>query len=205
MLPDVRLLVICLMIPLAACSGWSGLSGRKPSAQASAMPSQADIVTANLELIDSLLTATDARKLEIAESARLEYLRSPSPSGQLRYACVLSTPGHPQTNLFAASSLLEGLLAAPQRLGSAELALARVLHQDVEQRLSLESELRDLRTSMQNAEQERAAAAARRLQAQVAENARLRRELDEALAKLEAIAELERHLVNRPAPNGDKP
>lgn len=203
MLRNAGLLVLCLVIPLAACSGWSGLSGRKPTAEAT--PSQAEVVAANLDLISRLLTATETSRSEIAEGERQAYLRSPDPRGRLRYACVLAAAGRTQSDLGEARSLLDGLLAAPQRLGPTELALARLLREDVDQRLVLQAELKTLRAAAQDAEQERAAVANRRLQAQVAENARLRKELDEALAKLEAIAELERHLVNRPAPNGDKP
>ena len=202
---SATLAVICLMIPLAACSGWAGLSGRKPAAATAAMPSQAEVVAENLDLISRLLAATDTSRSEMVESERQAYLRSPDPGSRLRFACVLAAAGQTQSELGEARSLLDGLLAAPQRLGPTELALARLLRQDVDQRLLLQAELENLRTAAQNAEQERAAAANRRLQAQAAENARLRKELDEALAKLEAIAELERNLINRPAPSGERP
>jgi hypothetical protein len=137
------------------------------------------------------------------------YTESPTPTRRLRYACLLATPDHAGSDPNAARSLLDDLIAAPTTLGPAELALAQALRREVDARLSLDAalqaSLRDVQSAAGVAETERVAAANRRIQALTTENARLKRELDEALAKLEAIAELERSLVNRPSPSGERP
>lgn len=205
MRPSPGLAIACLAVSLAACTPWTGLGGKTPPAPAPASPSEAEVVAAHLDVMNRLGAGTPAEQAEIVESARRDYLESPGPSRQLRYACVLATPAHGGSDPAGARTLLGELLAAPERLGAPERALAQIVYRVVNARLSLESELRELRAATAEADQERAAAANRRIQAQAAENARLKKELDEALAKLEAIAELERSLVNRPAPSGERP
>lgn len=198
-------MMACLALSLAGCSAWTGLQEKAPTDVAPASPTEAEIVAGHLDVINRLGAGTPAEQAEIVESARRSYLESPSPSHQLRYACVLATPSHGGSDPAGARTLLGELLAAPERLGVPERALAQIVYREVNARLSLESELRALRAATEQADQERAAAVNRRIQAQAAENARLKKELEEALAKLEAIAELERSLVNRPAPNGERP
>ena len=82
----------------------------------------------------------------------------------------------------------------------AEQALAYVMFQDVNARLSLVAENQRLVAEAGNREdRDRLQAANRRIQAQAAENARLKAELDQARAKLEAVAALERSLAERQA------
>jgi len=205
MQPNRTLAIACLVLSLAGCSAWTGLHGKAQPAVAPASPTEAEIVAGHLDVINRLGAGTPAEQAEIVESARRSYVESPSPSRQLRYACVLATPVHGGSDPAGARTLLGELLATPERLGAPERALAQVVYREVNARLSLESELRALRAASEQADQERVAAANRRIQAQAAENARLKKELDEALAKLEAIAELERNLVTRPGPNGERP
>jgi hypothetical protein len=63
--------------------------------------------------------------------------------------------------------------------------------------LTLETENRRLQADAARADRERMASANHRLQAEVEENTRLRRELEEARAKLDAIANIERSLNER--------
>lgn len=205
MRPSQGLAIACLSLSVAACTTWTSLGSKAPAEAVPASPSEAEIVAGHLDVMNRLGAGTPAEQAEIVESARRAYLELPGPSRQLRYACVLATPAHGGSDPAGARTLLGELLAAPERLGAAERALAQIVYREVNARLSLESELRELRTAMEQADHERAAAANRRIQAQAAENARLKKELDEALAKLEAIAELERSLVNRPAPSGERP
>ena len=202
---SLGLAVGCLALSLAGCTGWTGMGGKAPPEAVPVSPTEADVVAAHLDVMSRLGAGTPAEQAEIVESARRGYLESPGPSRQLRYACVLATPAHGGSDPAGARILLGELLAAPERLGAAERALAQIVYREVNARLSLESELRELRAATGRADQERAAAANRRIQVLAADNARLKKELDEALAKLEAIAELERSLVNRPAPNGERP
>jgi hypothetical protein len=79
----------------------------------------------------------------------------------------------------------------------AEQALAYVMFQDVSARLALQSENQRLTADAGSRNDQRVQALNRRLQAQATENAKLKQELDEARAKLEAVAALERSLAER--------
>jgi hypothetical protein len=63
--------------------------------------------------------------------------------------------------------------------------------------LTLEAENRRLQNDAVRADQQRIANANHRLQTEMDENARLRRDLEEARAKLDAIANIERSLNER--------
>lgn len=81
-----------------------------------------------------------------------------------------------------------------------------VMLQDINARLALLSENQRLVAEGDREDKERLQALNRRLQAQSVENARLKQELDEALAKLEAVADLERSLAERQTgPKGTQP
>jgi len=79
----------------------------------------------------------------------------------------------------------------------AERSLASLKLSQIDDYLTLEAENRRLQSEAVKADRERAATANHRLQAELDENARLRRELDEARAKLAAIANIERSLNER--------
>jgi hypothetical protein len=57
----------------------------------------------------------------------------------------------------------------------------------------------------QRADRERVAATQRRLQAETDENARLRKQVEDAQAKLDAIANIERNLTDRKTPGEGRP
>jgi len=72
-----------------------------------------------------------------------------------------------------------------------ERALADLMVRDLDARLSLSHENQTLRNGSNSEEENRIADLNRRLQAESAEKERLRKELERAEAKLEAIATLE--------------
>ena len=93
--------------------------------------------------------------------------------------------------------MLTQLLATPETMLPAERALAWVCLKDVEQRLILQAENQRLRADEIQQDRERNAATNRRLQAEIDENARLRKELAEAQAKLDEITRIERAIIER--------
>ena len=88
-------------------------------------------------------------------------------------------------------------MANPEMLLPAERALASLKLSQIDDHLTLEAENRRLQSEAVHADRERVANANHRLQAELDENARLRKELDEARAKLDAIANIERSLNER--------
>jgi hypothetical protein len=124
----------------------------------------------------------------------------------LRYALVLANTGHPGTDLPRAQRLLRELMANPEMLLSGERALAFLELQQIDDHLTLEAENRRLQGDAVRADRERLSTVNRRLQLETDENARLRKELDEARAKLDAIANIERSLNERkPSNEGRQP
>jgi hypothetical protein len=110
---------------------------------------------------------------------------------------VLGTPGHPAADLPRSQGLLRELLANPETLLPAERALALLQLSLIDDYLTLDAENRRLQSEVIRLDHERVANANHRLQAEMDENARLRKELDEARAKLQAIFNIERSLNER--------
>jgi serine phosphatase RsbU (regulator of sigma subunit) len=105
---------------------------------------------------------------------------------------VLAVPGHAASDPAGARTLLGEALATPETLLPSERALADLMIRDLDARLALVRENEALRgIGPTNKDDERLAELDRRLQAEIAEKEQLRRELERAEAKLEAIATLE--------------
>ena len=150
-----------------------------------------------LLLLQKLVQGTPSEQAEIVAKAQRDYDVAPTPSRELKLALILGTPGHPVANLARAQGLLRELMANPEMLLPAERALTFLELSLIDDHLTLESENRRLQNDAVRADQQRMANANHRLQAELDENARLRRELEEARAKLDAIANIERSLNER--------
>ncbi|MGO9989151.1 MAG: hypothetical protein ACLQAR_04230 [Steroidobacteraceae bacterium] len=186
---------------LAAC-GLAGCAGA-PTAQAppaAAEHSAADLgpITPLLELMSELPQGDPARQAELFQSAKNAAAVSPTTSNRLKYALALATPGHSGSDPVAAQRQLSELLARPETLLSAERLLALVELQDVDQQLVLQAENQRLRSDdAAHDSRDKLQAVNRRLQAELDENARLRKALDEARAKLDAVTNIERSINDR--------
>jgi hypothetical protein len=150
-----------------------------------------------LQLLQRLVQAPPAEQAEIMASAQHDYEAAPTPSHELKLALVLATQGHPGTDQPRAQGLLRELMANPETLLPGERALAFLELSQIDDRLTLAAENRRLQAEAVRADRERMANANHRLQTEVEENARLRRELEEARAKLDAIANIERSVNER--------
>jgi hypothetical protein len=192
-------------------SGWTsscGIGGpfnRQP-APAPAQPESAQQnlspIAPLLELMSSLPQGDPARQAELFQSAKDAADLTPTTSNKLRYAVALATPGYSGSDPVAAQRQLSELLARPETLLPIERSLALVELKEVEQRLILQAEIQrahddaahdDMRDKLQ--------ATNRRLAAELDENVKLRKALDEARAKLDAVTHIERSINDR-ATNG---
>jgi hypothetical protein len=150
-----------------------------------------------LLLLQRLVQGHPAEQAEIVANAQRDYDTAPTPSRELKLALVLGTPGHPAADLPKAQGLLRELMANPEMLLPAERALTFLELSQIDDHLTLETENRRLQNDAVRADQQRVANANHKLQTEMDENARLRRELEEARAKLDAIANIERSLNER--------
>jgi hypothetical protein len=159
---------------------------------------------AYLDIMNGLSTPDPARQADLFYEVEREYTRAPTTASTLRYAVALVTPGHPASSPSEGKRLLETLLATPERLTQDERTLAAVLLHETDVRLKLEAENRRLLATLDDRSRTQANSD-RRIQAQIEENARLRRALAEAQQKLDAIKEIERSIIERsPTPPGNR-
>jgi hypothetical protein len=193
--------LLCSSAWLGACSLF-GQPAPAPATAQRADPSLA-VIADHLEMMSRLSQVTPAEQAEIFQGAHDAAEAAPTTSNQLRYALALATPGHGSEDLEVASEKLSQLLAGQDTMLPAERALAWVVLKDVEQRLILQAENRRLQDSSARLARERGAATNRRLQAEIEENARLKRALAEAQAKLDEITRIERSIIERKPANGN--
>jgi hypothetical protein len=158
---------------------------------------QADIspVAPLLEMMSNLPQGDPARQAEIFQQAKDAAELQPTTSNRLRYALALATPGYSGADAVAAQRQLAELLARPETLLPVERLLAAVELKEVEQRLILQAENTRMRDAVPNDTHDKLQAINRRLAAETDENAKLRKALDEARAKLEAVTHIEQRSV----------
>ena len=196
----------------ALLSGCSAMpSGRSRDAQAQPAvdrnSTEATVITGYLDICLRVARGTPAEQAEILTTTNNDYRAAPTPSRVLRYAMVLSTPGHAGNDPVVAQRLLREVLASPETLLPAERALAFLQLQQVDRQQALQADVRRLQSNAERTANERIAQLTRQLKTESDDNARLKRLLAEAQAKLDAIANIERSSSNgRPQqPEGRKP
>ncbi len=164
---------------------------------------QAALLASYLEVLQRLVQGTSAEQAEILSGARRDFETAPTPSHELKYAMVLATPDHPGNDPVKAQQLLRELIATQETLLPAERAMAFLTLKNVELTLSQLATNQRLQASADHTDHDRGVAAlSRRLQSELDENARLHKELDDAHAKLDAIANIERALNKPKVPGG---
>jgi hypothetical protein len=168
---------------------------------------EASLVAGYLEICMKAARGTPAEQAEVLTTTHNDYTAAPTPSRVLRYAMVLSTPGHGGTDPVVAQRLLREVLANPETLLPAERSLASLQLQQVERQQALQAEVRRLQQANERSSNEKIAQLTKNLKAESDEVVRLRKALAEAQAKLDAIANIEGSSNNRrtPTPEGRKP
>ena len=141
-----------------------------------------------------LATGDPATQVEIFLDAQSGAQLTPGPQTNLRFALVLATPGHAEANADEAQSMLREILARPELMTRLEIALATVYLASAEEISAAQAEVRRLRASTSRAAQTQETATNQRLASVEADNRRLRRELEEAENKLQAITSIERSI-----------
>ena len=148
-----------------------------------------------------LASGDPATQAEIYADAESTAKLTPSPSTKLRYALVLATPGHSGTDPQAAQTAFRELLTQTEMMTPAEIALASIHLDVVEQQIVFGAENRRLRSVNSRAATTEEEAIAQRIAKVESENRQLRRSLEEAEQKLGAITSIERSI--REQSNGE--
>ena len=202
--------VALLAVLCAACSGLGSLRGAheesRPNAPAIDRDTQVAVQLAGtIQTLQRLSAGSPAEQAEIVAAARQSYQRASGGAAQLRYALALATPGHAARDAERARQLLRDLAAQPESLAPAERALTLFELAQLEREIGLKVENERLQSAANRADQERLITTNRKYQAELEDNARLHRALDEAQAKLDAIANIERNISERKSkPEGVK-
>jgi TolA-binding protein len=153
-----------------------------------------------LDTLDALVRASPEQRLAIYDRVASEYRRTPTTTNRLRFALVLSTPGHAAADPEEAARILSHILQDPVGLLPLERSLARVQLQHAEALAQLETQNRRLAATVEELHTQNTRVATRELEAATQENMRLRAALAEAEAKLEAIRTIERAVLERDEP-----
>ena len=169
-------------------------------------PAELNPIVSALEMMSALPQRDPAGQAEIFQAAKDAAELTPTISNKLKFALALAIPGHTGTDPVAAQRQLSELLARPENLLPVERFLAQVELKQVEWQLILSEENKHLRDDApRDDSRDKLATLNRRLSAETEENARLRKELDEARAKLEAVTHIERSINDRGAKEPAKP
>jgi hypothetical protein len=192
------------LICTATLAGCTGSPFVMPRTRPEAAPvidkagASATLLASYLEVLQRLVQGAPAEQAEIMVAAQREYEISPTPSKQLKYALVLAAPNHAGQDLPRAQRMLRELLATPETLLPAERSYAFLQLQSVDRQLTLASENQRLQSGGSNrVDRDQLLAMNRKLQSQDQEITRLRKALDEANAKLDAIANIEQSINER--------
>ena len=174
----------------------------KPVIDHKAASSQA--LSDDFALLDKLIAAPPEQQMEMVGTAEQDFHATPTPSRKLRLALILGTPDQAGADLPRAQQMLQELASDPQTsLLPGERYLVALQLKQIGDYLTLEAENRTLQADATRADQ--LAALKRRLDGAAGENVKLKKELDEAKAKLAAIANIEKSLNERKPGNEGRP
>jgi len=188
-------LIIVIVTTIAGCTqATDWLKGRRTARADNPVILGAPEAEIYLKELYDLAAGDPATQAEIYADAKSGALLTPGPNTQLRLGLVLATPGHPESNPVEAESLLREVLAQTELLTPTEVSLATIHLNNVSRFIVANAEARRLRSTSSRAAQTEEQAISQRLSRVEAENRRLRRELEEAEDKLEAITSIERSI-----------
>lgn len=182
---NILVLVGVIVLSLSACGAAPAKIQNKPQS----VTGEGGIPL-YLETLHRLATGDPAQQADVFYEVERAYTSAPTTANTLRYASALVAPGHPASNLAEGKKLLEQLLATPERLVQAERQLAAYLVKDADSRLQLQADLRRLTATVDERGRTQLVSD-KRAQTQTDEIARLKRALQEAQQKLDAIKSIE--------------
>ena len=147
-----------------------------------------------LRELNDLVAGDPDKQADIFADASSAARLTPGPSTDLRLGLVLATPGHPASDPVQAQRLLSGVLEQSELMTAAEISLARIALNSVDSVIVTNTQATRLQESTSRTARSEEQAISQRLATAEAENARLRRELEEAEQKLDAITSIERSI-----------
>ena len=190
----VATVVVALLGGCAQTKSWMDSMRSSPSGSGDPVVLGAPDADQYLQELRDLASGDPATQAEIFADAESGAKLTPGPQTTLRFGLVLATPGHPEADPQQAAVLLRESLSQTALLTAAEISLATIHLKSAEEQIVLGAEARRLRATNSRVARTQEEATNQRLANVEAENRRLRRELDDAEEKLEAITSIERDI-----------
>jgi DNA repair exonuclease SbcCD ATPase subunit len=196
--------VLCLVGLLSACASL-GTTGSRVAAETAPPPAPPPVLAQYLETLARMAPGDPARQQAELAATLGAAQQTRSSADTLRYALALGSAGHASSNPVEAKRLISELLASPNTLDPAETAFAQAYLREFDARVALYAELARQREELQQKLKSLDDTADRRADALAAENKQLKRKLAEAERKLEAVAEMERSLLEQAGAEAEQP
>jgi hypothetical protein len=207
-MPRDSLAALALMAALLVSGCTDGLFAQKPPPPPKPVidhkAASSEALADDFAVLDRLIEAPAQQQMQIVGSAEEDFRTTPTQSKKLRLALLLGTPDQAGSDLRRAEEMLQELSDDPQSsLLPGERTLLSLQLKQIGDYLTLEAENRTLQADAARANQ--LAPLKHRLDGAAGENAKLKKELQEAQAKLAAIANIEKSLNERKPGNEGKP
>jgi DNA repair exonuclease SbcCD ATPase subunit len=203
-MPSRLLPLLCLAALLSACAGL-GTAGGRVSAETSPPPAPPPVLTRYLDTLARMAPGDPARQQAELAATLAAAQQTRSSGDTLRYALALGSAGHASSNPVEAKRLISELLASPNTLDPAEATFANAYLREFDARVALYAEVARQREESEQSLKLLDATADRRAEALATENKQLKRKLAEAERKLEAVAEMERSLLEQAGSQVEQP
>ena len=207
-MPRDTLAALAVMAALLVSGCTDGLFAQKPPPPPKPVidhkAASSEALADDFAVLDRLIEAPAQQQMQIVGSAEEDFRTTPTQSKKLRLALILGTPDQAGSDLPRAEEMLQELSDDPQSsLLPGERTLLSLQLKQIGDYLTLEAENRTLQADAARANQ--LAPLKHRLDGAAGENAKLKKELQEAQAKLAAIANIEKSLNERKPGNEGKP
>jgi hypothetical protein len=191
-------LIQCWCLICCCLVGCESLTPR-PAPVTVVAPTTNSPVDPYLALSATLSDGDPAHQSDVFYEIEKSYTQAPTTMNALRYAIAFAVPGHPHSDPVQAKKLLEQLLANPERVSNAEHSIAVTMLNVADEWLKLQADNRRLVATVDDKSHNQANLE-RRAQSQVDEISKLRKALDAAQQKLDAIRDIERSISERSTP-----
>jgi hypothetical protein len=189
-----------LLLPtllVTACANFPSSQPATAAQHSAAAVPKATELTPYFDTLDKMAPGDPTRQAAELASVLGAAQQSPTSTNRLRYAIALGAAGHVGSNPVEAKRLITELLAGQNDLKPSEVSLANAYLREFDSRVALYADIARQREELERRLQAAGADDDRRYASMAAETAKLKKALAEAERKLEAVAEMERTLIEQ--------
>lgn len=194
MTPLQRAIWLCVgCVLLSACES---LAPPKPVPTTTVVATVSTALDGYIQMLADLSSQDKVRQSDVFYQVEKNQTLAPTTLNVLSYAMALAVPGHPNSDPVKAKRLLEQVLSNPERISVAEQSIATTMLNIADQWLKIQAEMRRLAATVDDRSRTQSNSD-RRFQAQTEELIKLRKALDAAQQKLDAIRDIEKTISER--------